>query len=562
MKKINAIMIIGLLAFVVMAAGCKREYGTVTLGANIDNGRDAKVYIDDLTPCWHNNDLIRVNNQTCTTSAALGSSAQITNVVESNHYRAIYPADIVGNVDISSSNEVTVTLPRVQQYEVDSRGDQKVKVPMGAFSSTESLTFHNLCSLIKVVISNQMDEEFVLDRITVTASNAYLSGLGSATVSGSNTNDKVVMMPSLTNHDVSLEFPAANRLTIGRGDRDTYIFYIVAPEFAEDDVTITLYSQLQCATFEKRASLQHNKMAQVNLTVEEMISVDSGDPINPPSVNGALPRLFSVSATHQVHFSQGNLQYCASTNTWRFAEYQWDYVGTQTPNEDGYYGGTVSGSDNRNISSTYSGWIDLFGWGTSGWNSGAVCYQPWSTSTSNSDYYPGGSYTNGLTGTYADADWAWHNAISNGGNTVHQWRVLTYDEWNYLLNTRADASDKRGTGNINGVGGLIILPDNWTLPSGCTFSSGLASSNSDWSRNSYTLTQWSQMEAAGAVFLPAAGFRSDDNVSSGGHGRYWSSTPRNVDYVRGMSFSNGSLTAGINTSRSTARAVRPVQNIE
>ena len=29
----------------VLAAGCKKEYGTVTLGATIDNGRNAKVYI-------------------------------------------------------------------------------------------------------------------------------------------------------------------------------------------------------------------------------------------------------------------------------------------------------------------------------------------------------------------------------------------------------------------------------------------------------------------------------------------------------------------------------------
>ena len=258
MKRIHTNIVLGLLAAgVLLVAGCKREYGTVTLGANIDNGRDAKVYIDNLTPCWHNNDLIRVNNQTCTTSAALGSTAQITDVVESNHYRAIYPADIVGDVDISSSSTVAVTLPREQQYEVDSRGDQKVKVPMGAYSNSESLTFHNLCSLIKVVISNQMDEDFVLDRITVKTSSAYLSGLSSANVSGS-ANDKVEVTESLSaNHDVSLVFPATNRPTIGRGDRDTYVYYIVAPEFDVDDVSITLYSTIgNYAKFEKRASLQ------------------------------------------------------------------------------------------------------------------------------------------------------------------------------------------------------------------------------------------------------------------------------------------------------------------
>ena len=274
MKRIHTTMIVGLMVSIVMlTVGCKREYGTVTLGANIDNGRDAKVYIDDLTPCWHNNDLIRVNNQTCTTSAALGSSAQINDVVENNHYRAIYPADIVGDVDISSSSTIAVTLSRVQQYEVDSRGDQKVKVPMGAYSSNERLTFHNLCSLIKVVVTNRTENDFDLERITVEAGSAYLSGMGNATVAG-RSSDAITIPETSTasqaSHEVSLVFPEGSRPTIGRGDRDTYIYYIITPAFAEDDVTITLTStDGQSAIFEKRASLRHNRIAQVSLTVEE-----------------------------------------------------------------------------------------------------------------------------------------------------------------------------------------------------------------------------------------------------------------------------------------------------
>ena len=529
-KRIHTTMIIGLMAGMVMLAGCKREYGTVTLGANIAGGRDAKVYIDDLTPCWHNNDLIRVNNQTCTTSAALGSSAQITDVVGSNHYRAIYPADIVGDVDISSSSSIAVTLPHEQIYEVDSRGDQKVKVPMGAYSDNESLTFSNLCSLIKVVISNQMNEDFLLDRIEVTAGSAYLSGQGNATVTGSSTNDKVVIPESSSAyHNVVLEFPTANRPTIGRGDRDTYIYYIIAPEFAEDDVTIMLYSQGRYATFEKRASLQHNRMAQVSLTVTGW-------------VEGALPGLFSVSAGHQVHFSQGNLQYQASTNTWRFAEHQYDYVGTQTADVNGCYGGNVSGSDNRNISSTYSGWIDLFGWGTGN--------NPTLASTTYTDY-----------STFVD--WG-SNAIINGGNAVNQWRTLTQSEWYYLLNSRTNASSKRGTGNINGVGGLIILPDSWTLPSGCSFTSGFATYNpnnySDWTHNSYTVAQWEQMEAAGAVFLPAAGDRYGTNVGNvGSIGNYWSSSPRDEINAFSMYFYSGRLSATGNYTRNNGFSVRPVR---
>ena len=520
-KRINTTMIVGLVAGMVMLAGCKREYGTVTLGANIDNGRDAKVYIDDLTPCWHNNDLIRVNNQTCTTSAVLGSSAQITDVVESSHYRAIYPAEIVGDVDISSSSTITVTLPREQIYEVDSRGDQKVKVPMGAYSSSESLTFHNLCPLIKVVVSNRMGNDFILGRITVTATTSYLSGLCSATVTGSPNDHIGTMVSSSASHDVSLVFPTGNRPTIGRGDRETYVYYIVAPEFGGDegeDVTITIYSTTgHYATFEKRASLRHNRMAEVSLTVGQW---NGQGPIDPPSGDGVLPGAFSVSATQQVHFSQGNLQYQASTNTWRFAEHQYDYVG----------------SANSNISSTYSGWIDLFGWGTGN--------NPTLASTTYGDY-----------STFVD--WG-SNAIINGGNAVHQWRTLTTSEWSYLLNSRTNASSKRGTGNINGVHGLIILPDSWTLPSGCPqFNPGFASG---WSRNSYTLAQWAQMESAGAVFLPAAGYRyGTDVLNVGNDGDYWSSTP-NYEYDARYMYFYSSSHSSITSDRNNGFSVRLVQD--
>lgn len=261
-------------------------------------------------------------------------------------------------------------------------------------------------------------------------------------------------------------------------------------------------------------------------------------------IDRSLPGAFSVSDTLQVHFSPGNLQYQASSDTWRFAEHQYDYVG----------------DDNSNISSTYGGWIDLFGWGTSGWNSGAVCYQPWSISTTGSDYHPGGSYTNGLTGAYAEADWSWHNAISNGGNAAHQWRTLSQSEWYYLLNSRTNASSKCGTGNINGVGGLIILPDSWTLPSDCSFTEGFASSDSDWSRNSYTLAQWAQMESAGAVFLPAAGYRYGTNVSEvGDYGYYWSSSPYYEGSAYDMDFGSFYLDWTYGEYRSYGFSVRPVR---
>ena len=74
--------------------------------------------------------------------------------------------------------------------------------------------------------------------------------------------------------------------------------------------------------------------------------------------------IFSVSDTTQVTFSKGNLQYHPKNDEWRFAENQTDYIGDA----------------NSNCSSTYNGWLDLFGWSTSANNFGV------STSTDYDDY--------------------------------------------------------------------------------------------------------------------------------------------------------------------------------
>ena len=66
---------------------------------------------------------------------------------------------------------------------------------------------------------------------------------------------------------------------------------------------------------------------------------------------GVLPGRFTVNAEGlQVQFAQGNLQYQASSNTWRFAEHQYDIVGDATIGNV-YENGVKS--DNTAISSDY-----------------------------------------------------------------------------------------------------------------------------------------------------------------------------------------------------------------
>lgn len=224
---------------------------------------------------------------------------------------------------------------------------------------------------------------------------------------------------------------------------------------------------------------------------------------------GAISGLFTINNEgDQVFFSRGNLQYKASSNIWRFAVNQWDRIG----------------SDNANISQTYDGWIDLFGWGTSGYDHGAECYQPWSTSTINSDYYAYISYTYNLNDQTGQADWG-YNAISNGGHMENSWRTPSKSEWNYLLNTRSTASGMRyAKATVNNVKGVILLPDDWI-----NNTYGLINANNSgasFSSNTISASRWvATLENAGAVFLPVAGYRYETswlNDDTGGY--YWSAS--------------------------------------
>ena len=336
---------------------------------------------------------------------------------------------------------------------------------------------------------------------------------------------------------------AATYTTNGEG-----VLYAAVPGFNGKNITLTATVGADTYTYEKSNAALTNG-GYYKMTIEMTKQASS----SPSSGIGS----FSVSATTKVTFSRGNLQFNAALGshqcadgttkqgTWRFAEHQWDYIGEA----------------NNNMSSIYSGWIDLFGWGTSGWESGANSYEPWSTSRNYSDYYPGGRSSNSLTGNYANADWGVYNHV--GEDAPGSWRMLTYDEWKYLMITRSDASNKYGAAKVNGIGGVVVLPDEWTLPTGCGFTAGMTYETYDLvaSTNHYTVTQWEKMESAGAVFLPAAGDRSGSSVYyAGTGGYYWSSTASSSDDAYCLFFSSYHLYIGnYNSYRYYGFSVRLVQ---
>ena len=277
---------------------------------------------------------------------------------------------------------------------------------------------------------------------------------------------------------------------------------------------------------------------------------------NGNSSNGALTKgAFTVAQGKQVYFSQGNLQYQASTNTWRFAENQYDVIGKL----------------NENISETYDGWIDLFGWATSGYNG----MHPYMTSTDDRDYLEGELMENpnyyyiyeegetNIAGT--NYDWGVNNKISNGGNHAGMWRTLTDEEWNYLIEKRPHSNNLYSRGCVDGINGMILLPDDWVQPNGSSFTP--EGEDNDFKTNDYTTKEWTKMEANGAVFLPAAGYRDGTYVDRvGSIGLYWSTLGYIVnDYHRANHLSFGKIYSDEKryiSDRSNGESVRLVQDVK
>ena len=300
------------------------------------------------------------------------------------------------------------------------------------------------------------------------------------------------------------------------------LFYIVVPagEWAQG-FTITVYdaSGEPIKDFTKKSSSTFAAGKGIVMPVQPVYQKIS---------------VFSVSATQKVTFSPGNLQYHPKNDKWRFALNQLSYIGET-------HGDILN----------YDGWIDLFGWSGS---TGSAKFGV-SSSQNKNDY--SGSFV----------DWGTNQIGDDAPNT---WRTLTNNEWTYLLTGRTNANELIGIACVNGINGLIVLPDEWECPDGITFTSGLLTTPVD--ENTYrehqpiNANQWAEMEQAGALFLPAAGAyvkltaASPDIPYESDFGQYSSSSVGVDDRVYGMYYHPGTLFF-YQMNRQERNAVRLVKDL-
>ena len=241
---------------------------------------------------------------------------------------------------------------------------------------------------------------------------------------------------------------------------------------------------------------------------------------------------FSVSTTKKVRFSKGNLTY--SSGTWYFLANSWEYnTNAATDNKVG----KVDGSQH-------------FNWGT--------VFQ---------------SGTSGESAVISDIT----TALGSG------WSALSLAEWRYLLgydgNNGGTQSSKRtvqwhyyamitstasiGTGNKRY---LLIFPDDfqesyWNESSmGTKPTSGFDGTSE--SSAAYTESNFTAMQAAGIVILPAAGYRIDSSWNNVGNGGiYWSSTSYSTSGAYYLFFGSSSVYVSYNSKTYCYFPVRLVQNI-
>lgn len=272
-------------------------------------------------------------------------------------------------------------------------------------------------------------------------------------------------------------------------------------------------------------------------------------------------KAFTIDAEgRQVFIAPGNLQYRGCDSTWRFAEHQWDFVGEPL----GYKGTVYEGgelSDNTKVDREYSGWIDSFIFGTSGCDPN---YPPY--------YNTNSEFASSIDlSTNTNYDWGRYCDISNASPNDKNWFTMSIDQWIYLFSRETTSPGTYATSNTNTWGnaqitvtingasqkicGNILLPDYFIMPEGMTFLGRKDSGNTTWTDNSYTEEQFNKMAAAGAVFIPAAGYRNNTKYVAGNPNGYYSTTLGSTV----LTFNNPQTFAH---NLNHARSVRLVRDVE
>lgn len=474
----------------VMLASCAKEeldtenpvqYGkprNVAISATWESGNINKAYMDadSRNVNWQNGDLVNFNgtqlavsNIDGTTAKFSGTISPIVNGASDNIYYGVYPISLNPNFTYEG---VTITLPAVQSYNSTPLDKSNIMVGRSITSSDNiSIGFKNVCAVLKIGLkckTGETGDNAKIGKIVLSSTNSKLSGNATITFNSENAISSAAMAND-----------ALNQVTLNCGDGASLnsssfkYFYIMVPNTAVGkNLTMKIYD-VKGFEMTKTISNLSNALLSNHVYTTELTT---------NFVRDYAPHPFSVSATKKVYFSNGNLWYKVSDNTWHFENEQYGYHTRISGLIDGGSGESFSTPDG----------YGLF---------------EWSCGTANNFGVELG-IGDGSTFT----DWGYHPIVGGDGTTVYPagtWYTLSAAEWTWLT-----CGNRNGTGesfpeptnrfvrqrafckvNFGSVtrGGIVLMPDDYTGDI-----SGYEGSN-------MSSSKWNELQSAGAVFLPAVG---------------------------------------------------------
>lgn len=246
-------------------------------------------------------------------------------------------------------------------------------------------------------------------------------------------------------------------------------------------------SDLSSTTWERSRRYTYKlEFSVTGISLDPNVEIRVAETIDRVNSVEIITGIFSTAANKTVAFSKGNLQYRPSDGKWRFAEHQWDYAG-----ESG------------------AGWTDLFQWEPGDWGVNIRVFEYFRPSVVDGEF-----------------------------------RSLSADEWNYLLNTRTTKSGHRwftgtlkwGPNTGESTNGLFLLPDKFAWHE----SYGKEPTDAQYNQvtTGYTVdntigARFDKLEAAGVVFIPYAGKSVETIVSDIGDKLYlWTRTIGEADKAK------------------------------
>jgi len=430
MKNKNIFLVIAFLC--IINYSCEKE-NTATIG-NLPDGAillttegleyNTKTSVSGSSVQWvSENDSVILNNIEYAVHVNNSGQAYIEDCEISGMVYGYYPSQLSNSWSEPNLNAIIPS-----EYKSSfSGGRQFISLPLVAYTNSigSSIQFRHITSAILVRVRNNTGEPIYLDSVIVQSETQQLCG--NKVINLVSDGSPVVNATEATNSNqkkVKVSFSNESVLIINGGTDIKEVQVPILPIISSaNDLTIRVYTHskkervgIPTVNYDYDFELSTDAPT-LERNVMATIQVDINTHANNSRITEVDHSLFSVAdngdgTTRQIRFSKGNLK-CSRPNTeipWDRSNITWSFFENQYGIEE-----TTNCIDNYEDRTS----VSLFSWGTSGFNHGAIVYQPFITSANDYNHYAYGNPAFNLFDQTGNADWG-VNAISKGGNETNQ----------------------------------------------------------------------------------------------------------------------------------------------